>query len=170
MAQVQLPGPVWLGLIFYESQCQGKARFVLTLVTKAVWCEVVSTHIQTNRKHSHCLFCCSVARTEYSHMLIFTTNNRVICASSSERWRCERLLAYRWTHPTSPRGWTPPSRISPINAQRRPAYEHLSFRYVTTRAESESFVFLILGVCRLWEVQFIYVETREKVFFIIWDL
>ena len=34
----------------------------------------------------------------------------------------------------------------------------------------ESLVFLILGVGRLREDQFIYVETRENVFFIIWDL
>ena len=34
----------------------------------------------------------------------------------------------------------------------------------------ESLVFLILGVGRLREDQLIYVETRENVFFIIWDL
>ena len=34
----------------------------------------------------------------------------------------------------------------------------------------ESFAFLILGVGRLREDQFIYVETRENAFFIIWDL
>ena len=34
----------------------------------------------------------------------------------------------------------------------------------------ESFVFLILGVGRLREDQLIYVETREDVFLITWDL
>ena len=34
----------------------------------------------------------------------------------------------------------------------------------------KSLVFLILGVSRLREDQFIYVGTRENVFFIIWDL
>ena len=33
----------------------------------------------------------------------------------------------------------------------------------------ESLVFLILGVSRLREDQLIYVETRENVFFMIWD-
>ena len=56
--------------------------------------------------------------------------------------------------------------------QRRPAYEHLSYRYVTIRSESEQPVGVptILGVGRLREDQFIYVKTRENVFFIIWDL
>ena len=70
-------------------------------------------------------------------MLIFTTNNRVICVSSSERWHCETLLSYRWTHRTSPWGWTPPSQISPIIAQRRPVYDNDSFCYIMTGAESE---------------------------------
>ena len=34
----------------------------------------------------------------------------------------------------------------------------------------ESFAFFIVGVGRLREDQFIYVETRENVFFIIWDI
>ena len=70
-------------------------------------------------------------------MLIFTTNNRGICVYNSERLHCQTLLAYRWTHRTSTWGWTPPSQISPITAQRRPVYENLSFRYVTKVAESE---------------------------------
>ena len=70
-------------------------------------------------------------------MLIYTTNNRAIYMSSSERRRCETLLSYRWTRWTPPRGWTPPSRISCITMQRRPVYENDSFRYVTTGAESE---------------------------------
>ena len=45
-------------------------------------------------------------------MLIYTTNNRAICMSSFERRYCETLLCHRWTHQTSPRGWTPPSQIS----------------------------------------------------------
>ena len=57
--------------------------------------------------------------------------------SNSERRHCETLLAYRWTHQTSPRGWTPPSRISPITVQRRLANEHLSFRYIMKGAKSE---------------------------------
>ena len=69
-------------------------------------------------------------------MLILTTNKRAICVSSYEWRHCETLLAYCWTHQTSPRGCTPPSRISPIISQRRPAYEN-DFSYVTTGAESE---------------------------------
>ena len=34
----------------------------------------------------------------------------------------------------------------------------------------ESLVFLILGVGSLREDQLIYVDTRENVFFMIWDL
>ena len=74
----------------------------------------------------------------------------------------------------TPRRWTPPSRISPVTEQTRPAYDNLSFRYVTIGAESEqpvgapfyqwvgaetmqeSLVFLILGVGRLREDQLIY--------------
>ena len=70
-------------------------------------------------------------------MLIYTTNKQAICASSSERRHCKILLAYHWTHRASPQGWMPPSQISPIIAQRRPAYENLSFHYVTIEAESE---------------------------------
>ena len=70
-------------------------------------------------------------------MLIFTTNNRAICMSSSEQRHCETLLAYRWTHRTSPRGWTPPSQISSIIAQRRPAYENDALCYVMKGSESE---------------------------------
>ena len=40
-------------------------------------------------------------------MLSYTTDNRAICVSNSERRRCKTLLSYRWT--TSPRGWTPSS-------------------------------------------------------------
>ena len=61
--------------------------------------------------------------------------------------------------------------------QRRPVYVNDSFCYVAKVAESEqpvgaqeSFVFLILGVGRPREDRFIYLETRENVFFIIWDL
>ena len=70
-------------------------------------------------------------------MLICTTNSRIICVSSFERRHCETLLSHCWTHRTSPRGWTPPSQISPITAQRRSAYDNDSFRYVTTGADSE---------------------------------
>ena len=40
---------VWYGWdwSFYEGQCRGKASFVLTLVTEAVWCEAISTHTYT---------------------------------------------------------------------------------------------------------------------------
>ena len=37
---------------FYKGQCRGKASFVLTLITEAVWCEVVSTHTQANMNRS----------------------------------------------------------------------------------------------------------------------
>ena len=37
---------------FYEGQCRGKASFVLTLLTEAVQCEVVSTHKQSYTNHS----------------------------------------------------------------------------------------------------------------------
>ena len=75
-----------------------------------------------------------------------------------------------------------------LAVQWRPAYDNDSFCHVTKGAESEqpvgapcyqlvgledhaeSLVFLILGVGRLREDQRIYVETRENVFFKIWDL
>ena len=70
-------------------------------------------------------------------MLICTTNSRIICVSSFERRHCETLLSHCWTHRTSPRGWTPPSQISPITAQRRSACDNDSFRYITKGADSE---------------------------------
>ena len=109
---------------------------------------MVSTHIPANRECSrHVVFknkmqalslllFCSWDRIK-ALMLIFTTNNRAICVSRSERQHCKTLLAYCWIHQTSPWGWTPPSQISPIIGQRRLAYEHLSFRYIMTGAESE---------------------------------
>ena len=59
------------------------------------------------------------------------------CVSSSERRHCKTLLSLRWTHRTSPRRWTPLSRISPIITQRRPAYKNDSFPFVTKGAEIE---------------------------------
>ena len=53
----------------------------------------VAGTLSLQMKHDH--FCCS---------------NQAICVSSSERWHCKTLLAYRWTHWTSPWGWTPPLR------------------------------------------------------------
>ena len=58
------------------------ASFVLTLVTEAVQCEVVSAHIQTHTyrsrhavvkkiKRNHCHFSCSVAGTEQRHWCWF---------------------------------------------------------------------------------------------------
>ena len=70
-------------------------------------------------------------------MLTFKTNNRAICVSCFERRHCETLLSHCWTHRTSPRGWTPPSQISPITVQRRSVYDNDSFRYITTGADSE---------------------------------
>ena len=69
-------------------------------------------------KQNHCLFCCSVAGMEYMHWCwFFTANNKAIYMSNSERRHCETLLSYCWTHWTSPQGWTPPSRISPISEE-----------------------------------------------------
>ena len=78
------------------------------------------------------------------------------------------------------------SQISPITAQRRSAYDDDTFHYVTTGEDSEqpvgalcgwaaettkeSLLFLILGAGRLMEDQLIYVDTRENLFFMIWDL
>ena len=116
-------------------------------------------------------------------MLIYIANKRAISVSSSERRYCETLLAYPWTHCTSPWGWTPPSRISPIITQRRPACKCLLSLHNDRswiRAACRSIVLpvgglqrpcsLILGVGRLREDQLIYVEIRQNVFFIIWDL
>ena len=77
-------------------------------------------------KCNHCLFCCSVAGTKY-RCLIYTTNSRAICVSSSEQRHCKTLLSFRWTHRTTPQGWTPLSWISPTNAQSRSAYINNSF-------------------------------------------
>ena len=119
------------------------------------WLTHTHTQIYSNHsrhivlKRSHCLFCCSVAGTEYRHLaLIFTANNREICVSNSERRHCETLLSYHWTHRTSPRGWTSPSWISPITAQRRPAYDNDSCPYLTKGAESEQLVGGLQRPCR----------------------
>ena len=116
-------------------------------------------------------------------MLFFTTNSRAICMSNSERRHCKTLLYYRWTHRTSPRGWTSPSRKSPIIVQRRLAYENDSVHYVTKGANlnsllehrltsgwavetmQESFAFPILAIGRLREDQLIHLETRVNMFF-----
>ena len=83
-------------------------------------------------------------------MLIYTTSYRAIRTSNSERRHCETLLSYCWTHQTSPRGWTPPSLISPITAERGLAYENDSFHYVMKEAESEQLV----GVpCYQWSLR-----------------
>ena len=52
MAQVQFAGSGMGGTDFYEGLCRGKAGFVLALITEAVQCEVVSTHIQANTNRS----------------------------------------------------------------------------------------------------------------------
>ena len=83
---------------------------------------------------SVCVLCTCVVIVILSFFFQF---NRAICVSSSEQWHCETLLSYRWTHRTSPRGWTSPSWISPVITQWGPAYEHVSFHYVKTGAESE---------------------------------
>ena len=125
-------------------------------------------------KLSHCLFCFSVAGREYKHLCWFSQQGK-ICTSISERQHCETLLAYHWTHRTLP------CRISPIIAQRRSAYENDSFHYITAcmsavlpvgglQRPCRNLVFLNLGVGRLREDQFIYVDTRENMFFMIWDL
>ena len=87
-------------------------------------------------KRNHCLFCCSVAGTEYRHWCRFLqpTTEQFVCLSQRH---CKTLLSYCWTHRTSPLGWMPPSLISPITAQRRPAYVNDSFLYITKGAESE---------------------------------
>ena len=95
---------------------------------------------------------------------------------------------YKLTHRTSPRGWTPPSQISPITVQRRPAYENLYFCYATTGAESEQPVgapFYQWVGCRdhagitcfphsgSWQAQGgpAYIcRGQRKCVFIIWDL
>ena len=80
---------------FYEDQCRGKASFVLTLVTEAVHCEVVSTHTLTRTaagtltlkmKCNHCRFCCSVAGTEYRHWCWFIqpTTEQFACLALSD--------------------------------------------------------------------------------------
>ena len=78
------------------AQCRSKASFALTLFTEAVQSEVVSTHIPTNRKHSRhvvvrnerqplsLLLFCTWDRIK-ALMLIYTTNSRALCMSSSER-------------------------------------------------------------------------------------
>ena len=59
--------------------CRDKASFVPTLDFEAVRCQVVSAHTHKqanmNRRHvvvkmkrNYCLFCCSVAGTEYRHL------------------------------------------------------------------------------------------------------
>ena len=103
----------------YEGQCRGKASLVLTIITEAVRCEVISTHIQANRKHSW----------------------HVVGPGPTDTLSI-RKAGLRWSGSSDTPNFTsgmdaPPSRISPIIAQKRPPCENLSFRYVTTGAESE---------------------------------
>ena len=50
----------------YEGQCRGKASFILTLVTEAVRCEVVSTDKQTYTNHSW-----HIVETQLLSLLLF---------------------------------------------------------------------------------------------------
>ena len=102
---------MWQHLPVARVPCRGKASFALTLVTEAIRCEVVSTHIQASTNHSQhtvitnetqplsLLFFCSWDRI-WALMLIFTTNNRAMCVSNSELRHCKTLLSYHWTHQT----------------------------------------------------------------------
>ena len=60
-------------------------------------------------KRSHCLFCCPVAGTKYRHWCWFLqpTTEEFACLALSDDI-AKKLLAYHWTHRTSPRGWAPP--------------------------------------------------------------
>ena len=69
-------------------------------------------------------------------MLIITTNNRAIACLAPSDNVVKPLQSHRWTHQTSPRGWTPPSLISPVTVQRRLAYDNDSFCYIMKGAES----------------------------------
>ena len=99
VARVQLLVTVWLGLILLRGSVSRQSSFALTLVTEAVQCEVLSTHIQTNKKCSwH-----AVVKNETQPLFLL-----LFCS-----W--DRISALMY--------------LSPIMAQRRPAYEQLSFRY-----------------------------------------
>ena len=77
-------------------------------------------------KCNHCLFCCSVAGTEYRHWCWFLQPTMEQCACLTRK-HCYLTAG----------GWTPPSQISSLTVQRRPAYENDFFRQVRTGAESK---------------------------------
>ena len=86
-------------------------------------------------KCNHCLFCCSVAGTEYRHWCWFLqpTTELFACPTLSDDIVIHCCLTAGHTE----QGWTPPSQISSITTQRRSAYVNDSFRYITKGAESE---------------------------------
>ena len=119
VARVQLLGPVWLGLILLRGSVSRQSQLCSywhsLLKQSDVKC-LAYTHKLTRTaagtlslmKHNHCLFCCSVAGTEYRHLCWFIQQQLSNCVSSSEQRRCETLLSLRWTHRNSPRGMNAP--------------------------------------------------------------
>ena len=163
---------------FHEGQCQGKVSFILTLITEAVWCEDVCTHKQANTKlahchlkmkHSHHLFWCSVAGTEYRHLCWFIQPTTELTLSDDIAKHC-----YRTTGHTEPRlrNGRPLSDISCHRAEEAGLWKWI-------RTAWRSAVLPVGGLqrpCRnhllssFWKLiredQFIYVETSENAFFI----
>ena len=176
------------------------ASFVPTLVTEAVRYEVVSTHtyklaqtaastLSLKMKHNHCLFCSSAAVTEYRHWCWFlqSTTEQFACLALSDDFAKHCYLTAGHTELHLGDGRPPLGYLrgegGSVFTQRRPA-GLLSLRKVRSwiwttckilpvgglQKMQDLFAFLILGVGGLKEDQFIYVETRENVFFTIWDL
>ena len=59
----------------YDGHCRGKVSFVLTLVTEAVRCEVVSTHIQVNTNRSRHIV--TKYETQPPSLLLFCSRDRI---------------------------------------------------------------------------------------------
>ena len=118
-----LPSQFLLDLDSSVPACNGPIvkflpSFSFSWVSRSLWIDCCRFRSPVcTMKHSHCLFCCSVAGTEYRHLHWFlqpTTESFTSLALS------ETLLSHCWTHWTSPRRWTPPLRylLSPLRGGR----------------------------------------------------
>ena len=121
MARVQLLGPVWMGLILLRGSVSRQSQLC---TDPCYWSSPMWS------------LCFSVAGTEYKHWCWFlqSTTEQFTCLTLSDNIakHCYLTAGHTELHL---RDGAPLSDIS--TAQRRSAYENLSFHYVTKWAESE---------------------------------
>ena len=131
-------------------------------------------------KCNHCLFCCSVAGTEYRPLCWFIqlATNHFACLTLSDdtvkhcyftAGHTERHLGDERPIISCHRGERTGLRTSLLSLRNDRSWIWTACGWAAETTQ-DSFAFLILGVCRLREDQFICEETRENMFFIICDL